>query len=622
MKDASLQIVQDRIEELRGSTDFVATLLESPIGYAIIAADFDGNVIAYNEGAHQIYGYAPEEVMGKQDIEILFPEEFIEAGKLQEIIEYLINKGRFSYEGEKVRKDGERFPAQILFTLTKDKNGKVIGFIEIVTDLTERRRAEKALQDSEANFRKIITKNADSMLIMNQYGIVRFVNPATESLFARKAEGLLGKQFGFPIVVGETTEIDIIGKSQRIATAEMRVVETEWEGESAYLLSLRDITERKKMEQQLNIADRLMSVGEMASGIAHEINNPLTAVIGFTYLLGNRKDLPEDVMEQLKIIQDGGERVAGIVKRLLTFARQRKPERSHIDINEIIGNTLALRSYEMATSNIEVVLDLDPELPWTMADTGQLQQVFLNIMVNAEQEMSKANGRGRLEVKTELIDNGIRVSFRDDGTGISKKNMEKLFDPFFTTKEVGAGTGLGLSLSHGIIAEHGGRIYAESEPGQGATFFVELPVLADESIEEKASNDGGPEDAEAVIGSILVVDDEEAIRKYLATELSESGHRVEVEGDAKKALEKLSEGSYDVIMTDIKMPGMDGMEFYRRVRKMDNSMASRIVFITGDMMGGETPDFIKKTGLQYVTKPFNQGRLQKVIKQMLVRSGT
>ncbi len=143
MSTTSQQLVQDRIRELRENTDFVSTLLESLVGYAIIAADFDGNVIAFNEGARQIYGYAPEEVIGQQSIEIFFPEEFIEAGRLQEIIDDLIEKGRFSYEGEKIRKDGESFPAQVLFTLTKDKNGKVVGFIEIVEDLTERKRVEE-----------------------------------------------------------------------------------------------------------------------------------------------------------------------------------------------------------------------------------------------------------------------------------------------------------------------------------------------------------------------------------------------------------------------------------------------------------------------------------------------
>jgi PAS domain S-box-containing protein len=251
MNTTSQQLVQDRVEELHNNTDFVNALFESLVGYAIIAADFDGNIIAYNEGARQIYGYAPEEVIGKQAIEIFFPEDFIEAGKLQEIIDDLIDKGRFSYEGEKVRKSGERFPAQVLFTLTRDKNGKVVGFIEIVQDLTKRKRLQQQLLNNLENFRKVITNNADGIIIINKKGLVTFVNPAAEAIFARKAKDLLGKQFGFPVVAGETTEVDIIRKGRTPGVAEMRVVETEWEEGTAYLASLRDVSERKQAEELL-----------------------------------------------------------------------------------------------------------------------------------------------------------------------------------------------------------------------------------------------------------------------------------------------------------------------------------------------------------------------------------
>ncbi len=183
ISEAQFDLIQDRINYLRDNTDFVLTLFESLIGYAIIAADFDGNIIAYNEGARQIYGYAPEEIIGKENIEVFFPKDFIEAGKLENIINELIVKERFSYEGEKVRKDGSRFPAQVLLTLTKDKNSKVVGFIEIVQDLTESKRAEEVLQSREANLRKIIEKNADGIIIVDSNGVVRFANPAAEALF-------------------------------------------------------------------------------------------------------------------------------------------------------------------------------------------------------------------------------------------------------------------------------------------------------------------------------------------------------------------------------------------------------------------------------------------------------
>lgn len=243
-----------------------------------------------------------------------------------------------------------------------------------------------------------------------------------------------------------------------------------------------DLNERKRAEErekqlqeELHLASRLATVGEMASGIAHEINNPLTSVVGYSQLLMKR-DIPEDVRKDVNIIYEGAQRVASITHRMLTFARQHKPERASINTNDIIETTLAMRAYEMESSNIKVNTQLDTDLPMTMADAGQLQQVFLNIILNAEVEMSQTHGRGNLLVKTERIDNTIRVSFKDDGPGISKKNLGKIFDPFFTTREVGHGTGLGLSVCHGIVLQHGGKIYAESELGKGATFVVELPI--------------------------------------------------------------------------------------------------------------------------------------------------
>jgi len=248
--------------------------------------------------------------------------------------------------------------------------------------------------------------------------------------------------------------------------------------------------EKKGLEQKAQMVSRLAMVGRLASGVAHEINNPLTGVIGCAQLL-MRKDIPDDIKEDLKIINDGAQRVASIVSRLLAFARWHKPRREYVNINEIIEATLELRAYEMETGNIKVTTQLDSDLPRTMADGGQLQQVFLNVILNAETEMKLAHGRGNLLIKTETIDNTIRISFNDDGPGIAKENLERIFDPFFTTREVGEGTGLGLSICHGILTEHGGRIYAQSKSGKGATFIVELPLVTEPEQPEPAKPAAG-----------------------------------------------------------------------------------------------------------------------------------
>lgn len=248
------------------------------------------------------------------------------------------------------------------------------------------------------------------------------------------------------------------------------------------VIVFRDITshkqaeeERGKMQRQLIAQDRLASIGQMVAGVAHEINNPLTSVIGFSDLLLER-DLPSDVKDDLKIVNDEAHRTSKIVKGLLTFARKQPEKKEPVDINAQVKIIIELSNHRHKTNNIQVNTHFAEDLPQITANASQLQQVFLNIVMNAEQAMLEAHSKGVITVTTEQSGDIVKVYLADNGPGISPENMRKLFTPFFTTKPVGKGTGLGLSICHGIITEHGGRIYAESEPGKGAAFIVELPV--------------------------------------------------------------------------------------------------------------------------------------------------
>lgn len=373
--------------------------------------------------------------------------------------------------------------------------------------------------------------------------------------------------------------------------------------------------EKERLEQQTQVASRLALIGQMASGIAHEINNPLTSVIGFGQLLVQRPDIPEDAKNEVRIVTESADRVAGIVKRLLTFARQHKPERSYVNINEVISETLDLRSYSLKNSNIVVETSLSPDLPRTMADAGQLQQVFLNLIINAEMAMQMTRGKGCLAIATALADGNIRASVKDDGPGIPKESMDKLFTPFFTTREVGQGTGLGLSICHGIIAEHNGRIYAQSEEGKGAVFIVELPVLPEERPLK-------PEPAITLPGivkeaRILVVDDEPSVRELLSHVLGLAGHRIDAAEDAGEAFKRIKMEQYDMILLDVKMPGTGGIEVYQELERMSRSLARRVVFITGDVIGAQTRDFLAKTGADCLTKPFDLDQLVKDVNAIL-----
>jgi PAS domain S-box-containing protein len=389
--------------------------------------------------------------------------------------------------------------------------------------------------------------------------------------------------------------------------------------------NIRNITERKQaekekqqLEEKAQINSRLTAVGEMAAGIAHEINNPLTGVIGFSQLLLEKQNVPDDIKDEVRIIADGSKRVADIVKRLLTFARQTKPIRTLTNLNELIDNTLKLREYVLKTANITVVTRFDPELPWSVIDPGQVQQVFLNLIVNAEQEMKKAHGKGTLTITTEKNENNIRISFQDDGPGITKENMGHLFEPFFTTKDVGEGTGLGLSLSRSIVLEHGGIMSVKSEFGQGATFIIELPIVESPPAEITTSNQIKAQPLLEKSGRILVVDDEPGVRALLEKVLILIGYKVDTITDAKIAMDKLDAGAkYDAILLDIRMPGMNGIELYAHILEKIPELKSKIIIVTGDVMGADIKDFLAKNNLPSLAKPFDIKLLKETINKIM-----
>jgi len=243
----------------------------------------------------------------------------------------------------------------------------------------------------------------------------------------------------------------------------------------------------KQLQEELYLSSRLASIGELAAGVAHELNNPLTGIVGFSQRL-LRKSTDQTVSRDLERIHNEAQRAVKVVQNLLTFARRHGLKKGYADINEILGRTLELRAYELKTSNIELVVELAPDLPKVMADFGQIQEVFLNIILNAEQALTEADHGGKLSVRTRKIRDYIEVCFTDDGPGIPAEHLGKVFDPFFTTRGEKGGTGLGLSVCHGILREHGGRIYIESKPGKGASFIVELPAVTEEIDESKVAD--------------------------------------------------------------------------------------------------------------------------------------
>ncbi len=377
-----------------------------------------------------------------------------------------------------------------------------------------------------------------------------------------------------------------------------------------------DITQQRKLERQLAQSEKMSALGQLISGVAHELNNPLTGVIGYSQLLMGT-DCNDKTKRMLSVVNKEATRCHKIVGNLLQFAREYEPKREYVQINDVIESTLDLRRYQIRVDNIQLELHLSGDIPETMADPHQMQQVFINIINNAHQAMVEHADQGKLTVKTALRNDTIVVQFMDAGPGIPQENLENIFDPFFTTKEVGKGTGLGLSICHSIVKEHGGRIYVDSELGKGTNFTIELPVMA----EGVARAERSPEKVEfesAEAGSrILVVDDEQKILDLFKDMLDMMGYSAVTARNGNQAMARLDKDEYDLIICDMKMPEFSGEDLYNSVKTEDPEQAKRIVFVTGDTVNPETRTFLQSTGNSYIAKPFRLEEIRQIINKSL-----
>jgi PAS domain S-box-containing protein len=387
---------------------------------------------------------------------------------------------------------------------------------------------------------------------------------------------------------------------------------------------VRDVSERKKLDdqsrdlyQQLLQAEKMAALGQTISGVAHELNNPLATILSWAERLAERS-LDGNSRRGVDVILAESERAARIVRNLLTFARKRQSTRSMIDVNHVVRETLALRSYEQRLTNIEVVTALAAGLPQVFADAHQIQQVLLNLVINAEQAMVSANGRGSLVVRTfhDPERDAVVLDVTDDGPGISADMHGKIFDPFFTTKEVGQGTGLGLTVAYAIVQEHGGRIRVE-ERSQGASFLVELPV-SDVGLTRKTPRAQGTPSMKAVQGAtVLLVEDERALAAAVSEALTDAGLKVDHAGDGEEALARVRQKNYDAVVCDLKMPRVDGMMLYRAMAAATPALARRVIFVTGDVAGTDAERFLEETGCRWLAKPFRLGDLLRAVRDTL-----
>jgi signal transduction histidine kinase/CheY-like chemotaxis protein len=393
---------------------------------------------------------------------------------------------------------------------------------------------------------------------------------------------------------------------------------------------VRDVSERKKLDDetrdiyhQLLQAEKMAALGQTISGVAHELNNPLATIHSWAERLTERETLDPSVRRGLDTILSESQRAARIVRNLLTFARKRQTTRAMVDVNQVVRETLALRAYEQHVSNVTIIDALAAGLPQVFADGHQVQQVLLNLIINAEQAMLSANGRGILVVRTwhDPAQEAVVLEINDDGPGIPDDLQPKIFDPFFTTKEVGQGTGLGLTVAYAIIQEHAGRIRLESRLGRGASFFVELPVSGAAHFPDVITTRTAQSSDEPLRGgAVLVVEDETALAAAVADALQDAGYVVTHAADGEDALALVKRQPFDLVICDLKMPRLDGQAFYASLVQAVPALASRVIFVTGDVAGTQAERFLEESGCRWLEKPFRLADLLKAVREGLSAS--
>ena len=505
-------------------------------------------------------------------------------------------------------------------------------------DITDRKKVEEALRESEERYRAL-TEQSPTFVLILQGGQVRYANAAAvcavgytvEELGATPAfdfvhpqdraqtqEAIEGAGLGESV---EGVELRVLTKAGDVMWVQFSATRIDFEGQPAVLVNGVDITQLKHLEQQLFQSEKLTAIGELISGITHELNNPLAAVLGYAEL-AQEPGVESELAGYLEKIAEQAARASGIVGNLLVFARQKEPEREAVSLNAVVSSALDLRGYELRVSNIQMLTELDESLPYVQGDFQQLVQVVLNLINNAEHAIRKHQGTGTITLRTGTFHREgmpwVRLEVLDDGPGIPEPLLTRIFDPFFSTKGPGEGTGLGLSVSYGIVSAHQGFIYAENRPEGGARLVVELPAA--EAPESAPPPE--PKIPSVKPARILVVEDEEAVAAMLARLLRADGHEVSVAKEGREALARVEAEHFDLVVTDFKMPGMSGLEFYRSVAETHPDLAHRIIFTTGDVLSVDTRRFLAEVGAPVLCKPYGLDQARNVIYGKLQEGGT
>jgi two-component system, cell cycle sensor histidine kinase and response regulator CckA len=480
-------------------------------------------------------------------------------------------------------------------------------------------------QEQQRNAQKLISVIPDGIVVVDRGGAVQFVNEAALALFGTRREDFVGERIGFSVREGQSAEIEILTRYER-RTAQVRVVDVEWEGQAASLASIRDITEQKKLSEQLRHAQKMEAIGQLAGGVAHDFNNLLTVILGFTQMLLEQMPGHEPFRPWIHEIHKSANRGASLTRRLLAFSRKAVMTSVPLNLNTLISemSQLLLR---LIGEDIELTISPDPALGHVIADPSQIEQVIMNLALNARDAMS-TGGRLLIETKRLCLSEAyvgahaevepgayVLLSIADNGTGMSEEIMSRIFEPFFTTKVKGKGTGLGLATVYGIIKQSGGHIFVYSELGHGTTFKIYLPLVED--VAQPCADALEPFTMPTGHETILLVDDDEGIRGLTRLVLESSGYQVlaAVHGqDALELAERRPEHIH-LLLTDVVMPHMSGYQLADSLCRCRPEL--KVLYMSGYADDAIMRYGVLNTQMPTLQKPFTPSTLTQKVREVL-----
>jgi two-component system NtrC family sensor kinase len=530
-----------------------------------------------------------------------------------------------------VSRRGERIGVVVIapkpdHLLTPADLDRVEAMADLLSVSLENAELVETLRQTEWRFRTLFRAAPDAVLTVLQSGRIREANDAVRELTQCDPYQVIGREvldfvaetdrsrFGAALqaaFAGQAQRIEVsFGATERrvVALAMTRLPEAD---PPTLLIVGRDMTSDREMRARLRESDRLAAVGELVAGVAHEVNNPLSSISAFAQLLLRDGGLTPEQRDSIEVIKAETLRASQVVKDLLAFARRSEPLREAIDLNAIVSRTLRLRDYQLTSNKIKVEQNLATDLHAVIGDGRQLQQVCLNLVTNAIQAMATLGG-GTLFVTTRATPSHVILEMRDTGPGIPEAVRAHVFEPFYTTKSEGEGTGLGLSVSYGIVTAHGGEIEIADSSGAGTTFRLTLPAAETEAPVEPGRISGPVGLRSAISGlRLLFVDDEPMLRSGMQAYGDLRGFAVITAADGIEALSVVRNTGVDAVVCDVRMPGMDGIAFHERLRHDRPGLAARTVFITGDVV---SPTGRTAAARQPVVhKPFTFERLEDAI---------